>query len=138
MTSELNTCLTKAISAFNVRKMLTELGVPEDAEVAVDIQLGDDTTPIASCSVPTTVKKDHIPCGSISMMSFKTQVADDFINPALHTLDLDSLLPKDEKISSGEKKLKVCFRSDTPDFNMDLVTILACCWPGCQSCCRFC
>lgn len=139
MNSELETCLTKAIYAFKVRDMLTRFGIPEDTKVTLELQLGEDPKPLALCEVPTTVKKDHVPCGSISMMSFRNLVVDDLINPAIHTLDLGSFIPDvDGAVASGASKVKVVFRSNTPDFNLDLVTILACCWPGCDWCCRFC
>ena len=49
MSSELETCLTKAISEFKVRDMLTKFGIPEDAEVTLEMQLDENSKPIACC-----------------------------------------------------------------------------------------
>ena len=125
---ELELCLTKAISTFKVREMLTKFGVPEDAEVTLELYLGEDSQPAISCPIRTTVKKDHIQCGSISLTSFQHLVKDDFINPAIHTLDLGRLIPDDDRnFANGEKPMKVAFRSNSSSFSIGVVTILSCC-----------
>lgn len=137
---ELENCLTKAIYAYNVRGMLTKLGLPEDAEATMEFQLGDSQESLASCEIPTTVKKDHIPSGSVSLKSFRSLIVDDFINPALNTLDLGSHIPDDDqKFVKGERKMKVVFRSTSDDFAMDMQILYKCCRScGFQCCSRAC
>lgn len=136
---ELETCLTKAINAFNVREMLTNFGVPEDAEATLELELGDNPEPLVCCEIPTTTKKDHIPCGSLSLKSFQNLVLDDFINPALNILDLGKYLPDDDgKIASGEKEMKIVFSSNSPRcaINARLSSLCTCVRPS-GRCCRF-
>ncbi|MDJ0632016.1 MAG: hypothetical protein QNJ34_02380 [Xenococcaceae cyanobacterium MO_188.B29] len=136
--SKLETCLTKAIYAFKVREILTKFGVPENAEVTLELQIGENSEPCACCQIPTTVKKDHIQCGSMSLSSFQHSVMDDFINPALNTLDLGQYIPDDEeKFAKGESPMKVVFRSNSPSFSMDVTTSSYCCCrlPNGSCCC---
>ena len=139
MSSELENCLAKAISEFKVRDMLTKFGLPEDAEVTLEMQLSENSKPIASCSIPTTVKKDHIPCGSISVRSLRYSLKDDFINPAIGRFDLGTLIPEtDGSVDSSENKLIVSLSSKNSDFNLDFSMGMHCCIPGCGKCCEYC
>ena len=137
---ELETCLTKAVSAFNVREMLTKLGIPEDAKTMLELQMGGHSEPIARCEIPTTTKKDHILCGTMSLNGFHDLVIDNFINPALNILDLGKYLPDDDgRFANGEKGMKIIFRSSSPDFSMNLATFSFCCCDDPRiRCCTLC
>lgn len=137
---ELEDCLTKAVNAFNVREMLTKFGISEDAEATIEIQMGDNSEPLARCEIPTTIKKEHIPRGIMSLDSFHNLVIDDFINPALNVLDMGEYLPDDDgKFARGESGMKMVFRSNSPNYRMNLATYSFCCKPcGNNNCCRVC
>ena len=133
---ELEDCLTKAVHAFNVREMLTKFGISEDAKATVELQMGDNSEPLARCEIPTTTEKDHIPCGIMSLDSFHNLVIDNFINPALNVLDLGEYLPDDDgKFANGESKMKIVFCSSSPYFSMNLSTCSICCRPCGRGCC---
>ena len=134
---ELENCLDKAVSAFNVREMLTKLGIPEDAKATVELEMGGCSEPLVCCEIPTTIKKEHVRCGTMSLDSFHDLVIDDFINPALNILNLGEYLPEDDgKFARGESGMKMVFRSSSPDFNLNLATFSFCCRPCGRGCCR--
>lgn len=139
MNPELQTTLTKAVYAYKVRDILTMFGFSEDTPVTLELMLGESTEPVARVEVATSEKKEHVPCGTISMMSLQQMVLDDFINPALHNLDLGQHIPdSDGKIASGESKLNICFRSNTNSFSSEIALAGYCCIPCGGICCRFC
>ena len=123
--SELENLLTQAIFAFQLREMLTKFGIPENDEVILEIQAGENPEPLASVKVPTTVNKAHIQSGSLSLESFKQTVKDKFLNSAINILDLGKYISDDE--------VRLVFSSSS-DLN---ITILAgcCCRINGQCCC---
>ena len=136
--SELENCLNKAVHSFNVRSMLTKLGLPEDVEATLELKLDDSSEPLASCKIASTVRQDHIQCGSISLKSFKNLVTNDFLNPAFNLLDLDKHLPVEEgKIASGEKKIQMVFSCSSDDYTMKVQTSSGCCCIVGDKCCGF-
>ncbi|MDJ0572469.1 MAG: hypothetical protein QNJ53_25980 [Pleurocapsa sp. MO_192.B19] len=148
MSSELETCLTKAISEFKVRDMLTKFGIPEDAEVTLEMQLDENSKPIACCSVPTVINKDAIPSGSMSLTDLQNSLVDDFINPAIKTFDLSRRIADVEESTEDadveksteddENKLIISLKSKTSNYNFSFRTAICCCLVGCGKCCAYC
>ena len=139
MSSELETCLTKAISEFKVRDMLTKFGIPEGAEVTLEMQLDENSKPIASCPVPTVINKDAIPYGSTSLTDLQNSLVDDFINPAIKTFDLSRRIADvDESSEDDENKLIISLKSKTSNYNFSFRTAICCCLVGCGKCCVYC
>lgn len=140
---ELENCLTKAIDAFKVRDMLTRFGIPEDVEVTLEMRSGDNPASIAKCSVPTTVKKDRVPCGSMSLINLQDSLIDDFINPAISTFDLSTLIPDENRlIANGQDKLTIDLSCKNSSSSLNLSIAPCCCCTrivdGRRRCCRFC
>ena len=142
---ELDDCLTKAISEFKVRDMLTKFGIPEDAEVTLEMQLDENSKPIASCSVPTVINKDAIPSGSMSLRDLQNSLIDDFINPAIKTFDLskriadvEGIADVEESTEDDENKLIISLKSQTPNYKFSYVSAACCCLVGCGKCCGYC
>lgn len=124
---ELENCLTKAISKFEVRDMLTKFGIPNDAEVNLEIKLGDNF-PIASCSVPNTTKKKHISFGSMSLTNLHESLVENFINPALSDLDLmEFIAGVGGTIDNDKNKLTIGLNSQCPKSNINLALRSCCC-----------
>ena len=125
--SELENLLTKAIFAFRLREMLTKFGIPENDEVRLEILAGKNSESLASVKVPTTIKKDHIQSGSLSLESFKQKVKDEFLNPAINILDLGQYISDDE--------IEIIFSSNS-DINITIKADCCCDFNG--FCCCYC
>ncbi len=78
--TELKNKITKAIFKHKLREILTKFGISETEAVELELYVEGETEPEARVTVPTTVKKEHIPSGILSLTSFKQTVKDDFLN----------------------------------------------------------
>lgn len=141
---ELENCLTKAISKFEVRDMLTKFGVPEDAEVTLKMQLGENSQPLARCPVTTTTKKDNIACGSTSWDELKKSITDEFLNPALTEYSFSKYMSPEAQKEFVEGKMPLNISFDSSYLEISRVATLSgvCCKrcppPNNHLCCRFC
>lgn len=129
--SPLETCLEKAISEFKVRDMLTKFGIPEDAEVTLEMQIGKNP-PLARLSVPNPVKKEDkkedISRGSMSLTSLHDSLIDDFINRAINDLDLmEFIADVGGAIDDDKNKLIVSLNSQGDNYSTNFVLAGCCC-----------
>ncbi|WP_019503635.1 hypothetical protein [Pleurocapsa sp. PCC 7319] len=119
MSSELETCLTKAISEFKVRDMLTKFGLPEDAEVKLKMYFGENSQAAATCPVPSATEKKRTSSQTSSVKEFKNALTEKFMNPAIIETELGSFLP-------DEKTLTLKFNDQNNNSITDLITVMGC------------
>lgn len=141
--NELENCLTKAISKFEVRDIFTKFGIPHDVEITLKMQLGENSEPIASCSIPKTHKKDSV-CESRSTDEFKESIKDQFLNPALEEYGLSQYIPADVQKEFAEEKVPLVLSFDTSSPEIPDIAFMsfACCrrcpHPAGHLCCFVC
>lgn len=116
---ELENKLIKAIFQFDLRELITKLGIPESQEVELKLYLAKSSEPEATVTIPAANKIGCIACGDISVKDFKSLVKTKFLNKLQ--------LPYNEEI-------KLVF--STPDLNITFSAGCCCVIEG--FCCCYC
>ena len=94
---ELEKCLARAISKYDVREMLTRyIGIEEDKAITLNMYFGDDSKAAATCPIPSATKKKIDSSEESCVEEFKKALTENFMNPAIADTELGSLLPDNE------------------------------------------
>ena len=119
--TELENSLTKAISKYHVREMLTRYGIEEDAAITLNMYFGDNSKAAAICPVPSATEKKRNSSKTSSVKEFKTALTEKFMNPALidPELKLGSFFP-------DENTLTLTFNDQNNNLIKDLITVMGC------------
>lgn len=137
---QLENCLEQAISKFQVRDMLTEFGIPKDAEVTLKMQIGENSKPLVRCSVPNATQEKDISDGSMSLTNLQDLLIDKFVNPAISDLNLMEFIAGVGGVVDNDRN-KLIFSFDSEGYNYSSRFTLAggcCCRRSNGRCCKVC
>ena len=118
--SELENCLNKAISKYDVREMLNRYdGIQEDTAITLNMYFGDNCQAAAVCPVPSATEKKRNSSQTSSVQEFKKALTEQFMDPAIIDTELGSLLP-------DEPTLTLTFNDRNNNLLEELSTVMGC------------